>query len=349
MLLYETDDGTAITTHSMIKTFRRCPKQAQYKYMDRLKPKLLGLPLKYGSWMHTLLEAHYKGEDWREVHQRLCDKFGELFDEEKEQYGNLPSDCRRMMESYLWHYKLDPWVIHEVELILECEFPDGAIYRGRIDLLIENEFGLWIVDHKNNKVLPRNDFRLLDAQSGLYIVAARKMGIPVEGFIWNYLRRKAPTIPELIKDGSRVSRWNTIDTDYPTAAKFFKAHPELRLGPYKAKLRRLKAQQYQHGEPQTSSFFRRDVLEKNNDMLKRVWTEAYHTHKRMHQYFPQKNPDAVERVTNRSCGFECSFTDICQAELLTGDASRLRRQNYRVGDPNDYYYDDKQPGKEEDD
>ena len=37
---------------------------------------------------------------------------------------------------------------HEVEFVLETEFPDGTIYRGKIDLLIENHGGLWIVDHK---------------------------------------------------------------------------------------------------------------------------------------------------------------------------------------------------------
>lgn len=349
MTLYATEQGELITTHSMIKTFRRCPKQAQYKYMDRLKPKSVSLPLKQGDWMHKLLEAHYKGEDWQEVHRRLTLKFNELFDEEKEEYGNLPDECYRMMRSYLWHYQNDPWIVHEVELVLECEFPDGSIYRGRIDLLIENQFGLWIVDHKNNKTLPKNNLRILDAQSALYIVAAVKMGIPVQGFIWNYLRRKAPTKPELIKDGSRVARWNTIDTDYPTAARFFKKHPEIPLGPYKQKLRRLRDQQYVPGQTQSSTFFRRDVLEKDSAMLKRVWTEAYHTHKRLHSYFPQANPDAVERVPERSCDFMCSYSDICQAELMTGDASRLRRQNFRVGDPHDYYYDDKQPNKGGDD
>jgi hypothetical protein len=39
-----TDDktGKLISTHSMLKTFRRCPKQAEFKYVHRLKPRRLG-------------------------------------------------------------------------------------------------------------------------------------------------------------------------------------------------------------------------------------------------------------------------------------------------------------------
>src|SRR6478609_1788452 len=83
------DDGKRISTHSMLKTFRRCPKQAEYKYVERLQPKIMGRPLRFGTWMHALQEAHGKGEDWREEHERLTKKWDLLFDEEKDAIGNL--------------------------------------------------------------------------------------------------------------------------------------------------------------------------------------------------------------------------------------------------------------------
>src|SRR5580765_8812049 len=96
--------GKPIATHSMLKTFRRCPKQTEYKYFVRLKPKVLGKPLRQGTWMHRLQEVYYKGGDWEAEHIKLTHKFNELFDEERYAIGDLPTECRRMMESYLWHY-----------------------------------------------------------------------------------------------------------------------------------------------------------------------------------------------------------------------------------------------------
>lgn len=340
MPIYHEDDGTPISTHSMLKTFRRCPKQTEYKYHMRLKPKVLGKPLRRGTWMHTLLETHYKGEDWREKHNQLTYAFADLFDEEKEAMGDLPTECARLMESYLWHYKEDPWIIHDVEFTLETTFPNGAIYRCKIDLLIENKYGLWLVDHKTHKKLPDFTFRLMDAQSALYIWCALRNKIPVQGFIWNYLRTKPPTVPTLIKSGARVSRWDKMDTDFPTAYKAIKEFG-IDLAPYKQKLRMLKSHRYQPDTMQQSTFFRRDILEKSPDMLKRVATENYHTSLRMHEY-DFDNTDAVERVVDRSCTYNCSYTDVCSLDLLGGNTTNLIKQRYTVGDPLEYYQDDRQ-------
>lgn len=345
-------DGRVISTHSMLKTFRRCPKQAEFKYVHRLKPKLIGKPLSKGKWMHSLLEAHHSGQDWREIHRKLSIQFNEMFDEEKDFYGDMPTECERLMLSYIWHYKFEPWKILETEMTLEAELPDGAILRGRIDALIENEFGLWVVDHKNMKTLPDHNFRILDGQSALYLWLAIRNKIPVEGFIWNYLRTKAPTLPKVVYKGKPAQRLSSraIETDYPTyitELKRLKEEEGLRItAEYKAHAARLKAQRYKHGEPQTSSFFRRDILEKQPHMLRRVALENFTTHKRMHSY-DFSDPDKVERVIERSCGFSCSYIDICTSQLMGGNIRTLVKQNYRVGDPMDYYYDDKMPERGE--
>jgi hypothetical protein len=340
------DDGKIISTHSMLKTFRRCPKQAEYKYVHRLKPKLMGKPLHRGSWLHTLLEYYHSPEkgDWREEHQKLAAQFADLFDEEREYYGDLPTECMSIMLSYIWHYKNDPWKVHETEFTLETEFPDGSVYRGKVDALIENRFGLWLVDHKSHQTLPDHNFRLLDAQSGLYLWAALRNKIPVQGFIWNYLRTKPPTKPKLAYAGTAKQRLSlgAIDTDYPTykaEVLRLKSEEGLRITPdINAKLKQLASHRYRPDEAQISTFFRRDTLEKSNDMLKRVATENFRTSKRMHSY-DFSNPDAVERVVERGCTFSCSYTDICTVELMGGNTRPLLKQNYRVGDPMDYYQD----------
>ena len=330
--------GQGITTHSMMKAMRRCPKQFEYKYIQRLKPKMYGRPLRFGTWMHALMEADYKGEDVKAIHQKFTMEFSKYFDEEKAELGDLPRDVWRTYLSYKWHYANDPWIIHEVEFTLEVELPDGNVYRCRLDLLVENQYGLWIVDHKNHKTLPNLGFRILDAQSALYIWAALKNKIPVQGHIWNYLISRPPPLPVLLKDGSRLSKKGLGGTDYPTLVRAIKKY-ELDPTPYAGLLKRLKDQQYHPDKMQTSTHFRRDTLEKTPVLLKRMASEAYQTHLRQNAYRWDK-VNSIERVPDRSCTFMCSYNELCGLELFGGDARTLRKQRYTLADPMDYYYDE---------
>lgn len=334
--------GAEVVTHSSLKTFRRCPKQYDYKYLQRLKPRMVGTPLKRGVWLHELLETHHNGDDWRIKHRELCAKYDELLDDEKDYYGDLPEDCHDLMRAYVYYYEDDPWKTIETEFTIEVELPNGVVYRGKVDIMFENQFGLWLGDHKSHKTLPGLDFRLLDAQSALYLWAALKKKYEVEGFVWNYVRTHGLSRPRAVVDGTRLYK-NLGDTDYHTygtTVRRLLAEGKLKAvtSEIKEKLAQLKAIRYKPGEPQTSPFFRRDVLEKSGDMLRRVANENYHTVQRIRTY-PFDHVDAVERVVDRSCSFSCSYTDLCSVELLGGDSRYIRKSQFRQGDPMDYYQD----------
>lgn len=346
------DEGRRITTHSMLKQMQRCPKSVQYKYAERLKLKFITArekPLKRGTWFHELLQEFYAGRDWRERHEQLCNQYRELFDEEKEALGNLPDEMLDLMRSYLWHYgadKTDPhhgWNVIGTEMTFECPWPDSPdgtdIYRCRVDVLYEDEWGLWIGDHKTHKSLPNTTFRILDAASPLYIWCAREAGYNVRGFVWNYIKTKPPTWPSLAYEGTPRERLSKarIDTDYPT---FYRGLKALGLNPkeHRAELERLRAYRWEHGKPQSSPFFRRDSLEKPDDMIAGVVAVAMKTRDRMHEY-EWDEPDMVERSPSRACSWDCSFTALCETELFEGDARQLRRQQFTQGDPLEYYQD----------
>ena len=108
-LYYDDELGKRIITHSMLKQFRKCELCTYFKYVLRLKPKRLKKPLKRGTWVHALLEAQGNGQDWRTLHQKFSTEFDQMFDEEKDYYGDMPTEIGRIMESYAWHYKNDPW------------------------------------------------------------------------------------------------------------------------------------------------------------------------------------------------------------------------------------------------
>lgn len=346
-LYVDPETGKNISTNSMLKTFLRCPKQAEYKYHRRLKPKHVSRPLEMGKWMHSLLEAYYKGlggfetEDWETVNVRLTKEFNKLFDEEKDALGDLPRACPALMKSYIWHYKEHEIKVLGVEQMIETEFPDGSIFRGKYDMLIEDEYGLWLWDHKNHKNFPQFGDRMLDTQAPRYIWAARKEGIPVQGFIWNYLKTKPMTKPELIISGKRFSKTTMKNCDFPTAARAVKASG-LDIEEYKPWLRSLKAQRYAHGAPQTSEFFHRVIFEFPQEQLDRIAVSAFHTSMRMHDY-NFEIADAVERVPDRSCNFMCSYTAICQQELYGGNTDLILRKNYSEADPMAYYFDERGP------
>lgn len=341
-LYVDPETGDNISTNSMMKTFRRCPKQTEYKYYRRLKKRLMKSPLYRGKWMHSLFEAYYKGEDWKLVHKKYVSQYNKLFDEEKDALGDLPRECMRLMLGYIWHYKSHSWTVLGVEQMIETRLPDGTIFRGKYDMLIEDEFGIWLVDHKTHKSLPDFGFRLLDSQSALYLWAARQEGMNVQGFIWNYVRTRAQTVPTLIQDHSRLSKTTMKNCDFPTAVRALIQYRDefgLDLEPYKPWLRNLKRQRYEVGQPQTSEFYRRSTLEKDDAMLDRVIKENFHTSLRMHDYdFSQT--DAVERVVERSCTFMCDYNQVCQTELFGGNTDLLIRKNYDVVDPMEYYYDE---------
>lgn len=343
------DDGRRIATHSMLQCFGQCPKRAQYKYAERLKKKTLTMrdqPLRRGTWVHRLMEVHYSGGDWKAEHEKLTKQFNQLMDVEKDALGDLPAECLRLMRSYLWHYgadKSDPlhgWKVLDTELTLECPWPDGeGVYRCRLDLLVEDRWGLAIVDHKTHKRLPDFGHRLRDAASALYLWCAQYNGLDVSRFIWNYIRTRPPTVPQLV-DVKRTPRLSTksIDTDYPTmltAIRDYGLDPE----DYRDRLIALKRQRWKRDAVQTSTFFRRTELDKDDDLLTRVLASSMRTRDRMDTY-DWEQPEAVERVTGLHCGW-CDFKELCETELFTGDGRMIRHRQFRTGDPLDYYHDQK--------
>lgn len=338
------EKGQEVSTHSMLQCFNRCPNKAKYQYAQRLKPRYVSTrdkPLRRGTWFHKLLEEYYAGRSWKIAHKKLCHQYDELFDEEKEALGELPNEMLSLMRGYLWHYganKEDPyhgWRIIATELMLECKWPDGnGLYRCKIDLLAEDQYGLLIVDHKTHNEIPDHTFRLLDHASLRYLWCAQENGFDVNRFTWNYVRAKGPTKPQLAYANTKNPRLSTrnIDTDFPT---FYRAIKEYGLDPtpYKDRLKSLKAQRWNPDIVQSSPFFRRDTLDKNDDMITRVLAASMRTRDRMHGY---EWDHSTERVVDRSCKW-CEYERLCSVELFDGDADRIRRLNFKQANPLGYY------------
>ena len=335
-----------IITNSLVRTFRSCPRAAMYKHQDLIQPKYMtSKPLKRGTWFHELLEAKYKGESVTAVHKQNITKFGKLFDEEKEALGDLPREMAALYKAYQWHYRSDrSWKVHETELKLEAELPNGMQAQGKADMLVEDEYGLWAVDHKTHKTLPKHEYRILDTQSPLYIWMFRQCGIPVRGFIWNYIVPTGPSSLKFTQRGEPRLYKRQPHTDYPTALRSAQAAGMTDNAEVRALLDRLEMQRYDRDVVQTSPVFRRDVMEKSPEMIDRVIREFCHTAERYEEY-PWDDREAVERNVSRGCDW-CSYRSICSAELIGLDVEGIKRREYVKGDPLAYYNDGIEDEKE---
>ncbi|MCA1624148.1 MAG: PD-(D/E)XK nuclease family protein [Acidobacteria bacterium] len=323
-----------VTTQSMLANFSRCPRKAMYAYVDKIKPRKTSRPLKMGAWFHLLLQARYNGQDWKDRHNELIENHEEVFF--KEEWEEISETCARLMLSYLWYYQLEAkygWKIIDVEFKLETTWPDGTPYWCKIDLLVEINGELWIVDHKLRTKLPSHLQRLLDSQGLLYPWAAQKNGLKIKGFIWNYIRMRAPAIPQIRRDGKLSER--KIETDYPTLKKTLTEH---KIDPrmYDAELRRLRAIYWRPGKAQQSPFFQRIQWELDPAVIRKKVIEKNRTHKRL-KIYDFTNRDAVERIVDPSCDWGCDYSLLCMAELYGSNVEQTLRLHYRQADPLSYY------------
>lgn len=177
---------------SELKTWRTCRMLHHYKYHECLEPRTKPVALKRGAWIHALLEAYYKGNDWREVHRALTDDFAMLMDEEREYYGDLPGTAETLMTLYEQAYPNDRTL--EVELDFRG-FPllQPVELKGRIDLVLEDSRGVWVVEHKTVSRMPSEDERIVNPQVALYIpVVEQQLQVNVNGVLWNYLITRIP-------------------------------------------------------------------------------------------------------------------------------------------------------------
>lgn len=309
-------------SNSKANTWRRCPKKYHYKYGLGLRSKTRELPLERGSWLHEMLEAYYVTGDWRPKWKELKKAFYTLFEEEREDLGDLPEETKRIMLSYERKWKKEDrrYRVVDSELDEILTMSNGLEFNFIIDLVVEDleVGGLWLWDHKTVKSFMDEDYMLLDAQLARYFWAAEKMGYtPLKGVVFNEIRTKPPAIPELLKSGALSQRAN-IDTDYFTYAREIKRHG-LSTEPYEELLGRLRQN--------SGRFFRRTVMPKDTALTKRTMQDLLDTAEEIEA---AGHKGRYPRSVSKNCTWDCEFKDVCITEYFGGDATSLMSANFET-------------------
>lgn len=197
--------------NSQAQAFRLCPLYWYNSYQVEglgLEPKANlneVTPLGLGSRIHELLEEHYK--------QALLYPPSEN--------AALEIEAQMIMEAYKAKYPQETFTVEDIERTFKVELPTKIggyesrykhIYTGKIDLVVRENEGLYLIDHKSEKRRSNSNSPKKWAardQASLYLWAAAKVyKEEIKGFFVNVLKRPSDKLQEgpLFPDRQRLER-----------------------------------------------------------------------------------------------------------------------------------------------
>ncbi|UKM63136.1 PD-(D/E)XK nuclease superfamily [Weizmannia phage Youna2] len=326
------------------KTFKRCRRKywLSSRLCRGLQPKKPNNILWLGTGVHHALQFYYEGKDtlvgaftkWADAEIKRIKKEYGAWDEELEALNQVVADGVQLLEHYnVWAKEVDNFEPFKMEVMFSLPITDPygrplivehpetgedvpVMYEGRFDGIVKDEMGhYWILEHKTAKSFSDWDTKLpLDEQITSYIWAAEYLfDIPVEGVIYNGLRKKAPSIPPLLKNGKGLSKNKNIDTTYDVYLAEILKHG-FDPADYKDILDILKAK--------GNKFFRREYVRRTPEEVQtvkeQIFYEACDMLEAEHMY---PNP-------TRDCSWDCDFYEVCVMMQNKGDVEPILADMY---------------------
>lgn len=303
-------------SQSKIKSWRKCHKQHDYKYNQKLVKKVKGQALFVGSIVHECIEAFYTGKDYKKILKDYAAKVSKMFDEEKVEYAELLPMATYMVEGYFKHHADTEYRIDFIERKLEVPLVEDIIFEGKIDAgFRDKKKKLWIGEHKTCASIPDEKSRMSDIQGILYWWGyQQETGELPAGIVWDYLRKKIPSTPAVLKNGE-VSRAK-CDTTYDIYLNAIKENGQ-KPKDYQEELERLRGNE--------DSFYRQIKLPFNKGMMELVVKDTISTALQIRDF----GTIVTDRNLTRDCSW-CDYFDLCQAELRGLDTDYIREKQYEV-------------------
>lgn len=308
-------------SQSKINVARKCLKAYQYKYIDKLKRRAKARPLQFGSIVHSMLEAHIDGKNPFEILDQIEQDNKRLFREEREMYGDIVNDARHIMQGYIDYWRKDPIVYlshgkKKSEHEFEIELTNDISVKGKVDAVARAKKMNWLVEHKTHKVFPNADHRWRNLQSAVYIRFIEMLGWwSIEGTLWDYIRSKPPTRPQMLKSGELSSR--ELDSLPHVVIDTLKQH---KLNPKNY------AELIDKVERSQSNWYQRIFTPTKKavvDSLVRDFTIS------ARQLRDVNFDKPVPRSIGRHCDY-CEFEQLCRAALQGSDEDYVREKEYVV-------------------
>jgi hypothetical protein len=308
-------------SHSKVKTWRRCHKAYDYKYNQKLEPKRKQRPLVFGSVIHEMIEANANGDNPSIVLKKYRAETKKMFSAEVDDYLQIIKDAEALMEHYFSYYAKDNMKFIAIKGKLaehEFEVPitKGIILKGKIDAFMRSkDKRVWLTEHKSHKEIPSEDIRWRDIQTATYYEVTGALGIKqVDGILWDYVRSKPPSVPELLKNGGlSKAKIDTLPSVYMDAIKEHKLNPK----DYKEILDNLRGRE--------ENYFKRVFMPISSDLTALLMKETIQTAQEMQD----RGKSDCTRNISRDCSW-CSYEGLCRAELMGLDADFIRSKEFTI-------------------
>lgn len=315
---------------SKVNRIRRCKHAYYYSDILNLTRKSRAIAPYKGQLIHSCLEAHYSGKDWTQPIKDLPMDMENVFDEERVEWANLASDVYKILRPYFSGYREADSKFTTLATEFYFEMPLGAhTYRGYIDWIAENDEGVWVIDTKTTKVLPKDQELYMDMQTLIYYDACRTdpkliallAGRKLAGVMFNYICTKAPKEPKMLKNNSLSKE--AINTDIST---YFRAVKANGLDPedYADMVDKLK----------DNIFFKRvriPVSETTLSILKQEIIATLDEAEVLHMYAETSGMARFPRtMLKMRCEWDCPYRRICFAELAGMNTSSIIDAEYEI-------------------
>lgn len=313
-------------SHSKVKLGRRCLKAYEYRYIRKLRKRVKGRSLIVGSLIHSCLESYFRnGHYLPEIAKWREQEFNAMFVEEQALHADVIPLVKSVIRGYIANWKSSGLEMVWVEKEFRVEIAPGIVLVGKIDGRAK-EVGTkrtWLVEHKSCKRMSGEEVRIWDTQVLLYNSVLPLMGeSPVTGVLWDYLRTKLPTKPELLKKGG-LSQAKNIDTTREVYEREIKRHGFDVRG-YQDIL--------EHLDSKRDQFYRQVRLPMNKVMGENLLAEFIETSRQLQALEIEYWEGGINHCTRnltRDCSW-CDYAPLCHAELRGEDTEYLLKHDYIV-------------------
>ena len=333
-----------IVTVSEIQSFRRCQRAWDFTSANRQSLSRRGMPipaLNIGGAAHYALARHWAGHNWLEaVNEHYAATRDRVEADYREQVGTgLSSDelrilsdermeVQRLLEAYFARYGNEwptkPYRIVAAEVTFAVPLvPDQNIWlMGTIDRIFAHDSAPTVPipgEIKTYKTTPKLESWRFNFQSYMYGAAlAILLNVMPPVFLYDGLRKKGPTEPQILKSGKVSKKW--IDTTYDEYIRAVRsAHRGHVPEEYRDMLQRLLARDQSPRNAFTTRF--RVPLLKS--AMSQYWDQAQITARQMRFIYD----NITANKDWQGCPM-CRVKDLCDATLAGEDVAELIARGY---------------------